>query len=321
MPSDLPIIDIHTHLWRSREIGRQALGGRMPDPQWTGTLEEHLETMHRAGVDRAVVLLVTPTRSMRERALQERGRFGDGQWAENSGLALDRKLLDRLDRTNTWGCAIVQDHPELVPFINVDLDLLAGEQLRNYVGNRVAEGARGVKLLPIEHYFHGNDRRLWPMYEYLESVRLPVLSQSGAGGGVSPYTSDSWGRPLYFGEVAAAFPKLNLILAHFGHGYMADVLRLTSSHENIHFDTTILASQIGSSPELSPEKTVALFRSVGIRHIVFGTNFPFAQDRTHDYDALRSLGLSEEEQRLIFYGNAARILNDTPVSQMASLHR
>src|SRR5947208_1215201 len=83
-------------------------------------------------------------------------------------------------------------------------------------GGRVAEGARGVKLLPLQHWFHGDDRRLWPMYEYLEAMGLPVLSQSGAGGPASPITGDAWGRPLPFGAAAAAFPKLNFILAHFG---------------------------------------------------------------------------------------------------------
>ncbi|MFN8559733.1 MAG: amidohydrolase family protein, partial [Dehalococcoidia bacterium] len=247
MPVRFPIIDIHTHLWRTPEIGRQALAPR-PNIVWTGTVQEHLDTMKSGGVERAVVLLVTPTREMRERALRERGSFGDPQWADSSGLALDRKLLERMDRNNTWGCAMGLHNPQLIPFINVDPDLLAGQELRNYVRNRVAEGARGVKLLPLQHHFHGDDRRLWPMYEYLEQTGLPVLSQSGAGGAVSPHTGDAWGRPIYFGAAAAAFPRLNFVLAHFGSGYTADVLALADRHERIHFDTSLITARVGESP-------------------------------------------------------------------------
>ncbi len=314
MPSAYPIIDIHTHLWRTREIGRQALGGlgsgTTTEPEWAGTIEEHLQTMKDAGVERAVVLLVTPTREMRERAVQERGAHGGPRWAENSGLALDRKLLERMDRNNTWGCAVAEQYPRFVPFINVDPDLIAGEQLRNYVQNRVVEGARGVKLLPLQHHFHGNDRRLWPMYEYLEHMGLPVLSQSGAGGPASPHTGDAWGRPLYFGEAAAAFPRLNFILAHFGQGYVADVVALTSRHARIHVDTSAIStSRIGVAPEWSRERTAALFRRVGIERVVFGTNFPISQARGHDAQVIDSLDLTESEKRRIFSENAERILD------------
>ncbi len=312
MPVPYPIIDIHTHLWRTREIGRQALGGR-PNLVWTGTIEEHLETMKPAGVERAIVLLVTPTREMRERALRERGAFGSPQWTENTGLTLDRRLLERMDRNNTWGCAVAQQYPQFVPFINVDPDLLAGEALANYVRNRVAEGARGVKLLPLQHQFHGNDRRLWPMYAYLESMGLPVLSQSGAGGPASPLTGDAWGRPSYFGEVAADFPRLNIILAHFGQGYLADVFALTARHDNIHFDTSLITGRVGGSPEWTPERTVAIFRRAGVRHVVFGTNFPFSQNRERDAEVIDGLALTDEEKRLIFFENAARILSTAPI--------
>ena len=325
MPTGYPIIDIHTHLWRTREIGRQALvgtrGSAMPAPEWTGTIEEHLETMKAAGVDRAVVLLVTPTREMRGRALRERGPYGGDRWADNSGLTLERKLLERMDRNNTWGCAVAQQHPQFVPFINVDPDLLAGDQLLNYVRNRVAEGARGVKLLPLQHHFHGDDRRLWPMYAYLERVGLPVLSQSGAGGPASPLTGDHWGRPSYFGEAAVAFPRLNIILAHFGIGYLADVFRLADEHQHIYFDTTAISSHIGASPEWSLERTAAIFRRVGARRIVFGTNFPFSQHRRRDAEVIDSLDLTDEEKRIIFSGNAVRILDDARLPTSAEAER
>jgi predicted TIM-barrel fold metal-dependent hydrolase len=143
---------------------------------------------------------------------------------------------------------------------------------------------------------------------------LPVLSQTGAGGPASPITGDSWGRPIYFGEAAEAFPRLNFILAHFGQGYIPDVIKLSARHERIHYDTTAIStSRIGQTPEWSLERTASLFRLVGIDRVVFGTNFPISQQREHDAEVIESLGLTDDENRRIFYENAVRILDHSRV--------
>jgi predicted TIM-barrel fold metal-dependent hydrolase len=308
-----PIIDVHTHLYRTPEIGRQALQGLNRERtffEWTGTVSDHLDTMSASGTDYAIAILVTPTREMREKAVS--GRGSSEQLAPDaSGIGLDQKLLGRLDRNNVWGCAAGQEHPQLLPFIHIDPDLQAGYDLANYVKNRVAEGAKGVKLLPLQNNFHGNDKRLWPMYEYLEGVGLPVFSQSG-GGAINPRNGHTWARPAYFADALRDFPELNMILAHGLGGYQGsldDALMLAESYTNVWFDTTVVTPRIGTSDEYSPEKVADLFRRVGVDHIAFGTNFPLIQyDRRKDIEGIKSLPLTDAEKRTIFYENAARIL-------------
>jgi predicted TIM-barrel fold metal-dependent hydrolase len=318
------IIDIHTHLWRTPEIGRQAAG---PGRPYTGIPSEHLATMASSGTDMAVGLLVTATREMRERAVRERKIDDNDTGPGQGGLALDEMLLRRLDRNNTWGCNVGREHPELIPFVHVDPDLLAGHQLANYVKNRVADGAKGVKLLPTQNLFHADDRRLWPMYEYLEDEGLPFLCQSGTGGGMSK-KGQYWASPARFEDVARDFPRLNMILAHALAGFLDSwevALSLAERFPNVHYDTTIAQAAVwenehsdpgaenprrGLLRDLTSEKLAGIMQKIGIEHIVFGTNFPLMQyERIRDIETIQGLPLTDSEKEAVLGGNAARILN------------
>ena len=63
--------------------------------------------MQEAGVAYAAAMVVSPTREMRQRYLRERGDYGTTVWESNSGLALDYKLLRRLDHNNAWDAGLV----------------------------------------------------------------------------------------------------------------------------------------------------------------------------------------------------------------------
>ena len=317
--ADYPIVDIHTHLFRTPEIGRRAFW-RDPHPAvipYTGLPEDHLAGMAEAGVAYAAAMIVTPTREMRQRILAQHDE-------DAGGLALDQQLLDRMDRNNVWGCQVARRHPAIVPFIMIDPDLLAGDALANYVRNRREEGARGVKLLPVQTHHHGDDKRLFAMYEYMESVNMPVFSQSGGGVGiaqngvaVNPVTGDAWGRPGRFAEVVATFPRLNVVLAHALGGYngsMGDLFGLVDRYEHVFVDTTVVTPRVGANVDRAHE-LARLARRVGPEHIAFGTNFPLAEfdhDRTRDIDIWRQLPLlSDEEKRLILSTNGMRIVHGT----------
>jgi hypothetical protein len=103
-------------------------------------------------------------------------------------------------------------------------------------------GARGIVLLPGLHGFYGNDRRVWPIYEMAQSFQLPILAQSGDAGPLPPRGRGHWGRPRYFGDVAASFPKLRLILGHLGKGYESEIAVLTRRYPNVYTETSMRVS-------------------------------------------------------------------------------
>src|SRR5438105_3615350 len=104
-----PIIDIHNHMWRTPEIGRQALLGLNRNRtyfEWTGTVDDHIKNMAICGIDYSMCMLVTPTGEMRDAAIARLGPVDAGIADDAAGLGLDQKLLMRLDRNNVWGCRV-----------------------------------------------------------------------------------------------------------------------------------------------------------------------------------------------------------------------
>ena len=321
---DYPIVDIHTHLFRTPEIGQRAFW-RNPHTAvipYTGLPEDHLAGMKDAGVSYSAAMVVSPTREMRQRYLRERGDYGTSVWESNSGLALDEKLLQRMDHNNAWGSWVGQQHPEIIPFIMVDPRLMSGDALASYVQNRWDEGARGVKLLGVQTHHHADDHRLFPMYEFMQSINMPLFAMTGGGTGmaqngvvVNPVTGDVWGRPLRFREVLETFPTLNVVLAHALGGYngsMGDLLYLADHFEHVFIDTTVVTPRVAEHPELALD-LAKLMRRVGAEHCCFGTNFPlteFDHDRKRDIDIILNLPLlSDREKRMILSDNGMRIVH------------
>ena len=300
------IIDAHTHIYRTEAIGHQAMSSLNPDIKWNGTPAELSACMAEFGIARSVGLVVTPTREMREKALMALpGDLTPGERREREA-AIDQQMAQRMERNNRWGAEVPREYPNILPFINVDPVLMDAEALRREIHEKAALGAKGIKLLPMQHHVHGNDRRLWPVYETAAELGLPVLSQSGAGGAASPATGDPWGRPRYFAEAAAAFPTVRIVLAHLGTGYEDDVMALTRDHANVYADTSTVPSRVLNG-RLDREGLARLIRGIGIGHVLFGTNWPLYDPRS-DVGVLESLPLTESEKQAIFAENALGVL-------------
>lgn len=299
------VIDAHTHIYRTEAIGHQAMSSLNPNIAWNGTPAELRACMAAFGVTRSVGLVVTPTREMREKAVAGLPAGLSAAERREREAAIDQQMRERMARNNRWGSALGPEYPEILPFVNVDPVLMDAGTLRREIQETAALGAKGVKLLPMQHHVHANDRRLWPVYETAAALGLPVLSQSGGGGG-APATGDPWGRPRYFAEPAATFPTVTFILAHLGTGYEEDVIALTGAYPNVYADTSTVPSRVLDG-RLSRDGLARLVRGIGVGHVLFGTNWPLYDPRA-DIEVIDALPLTAGEKRAIFFENAARIL-------------
>ena len=63
------IIDMYAHVYRTAEIGRQAMQGCARPQRWEGVIDELRASMRDTGIWRAVIATITPTQTMREKAL------------------------------------------------------------------------------------------------------------------------------------------------------------------------------------------------------------------------------------------------------------
>jgi predicted TIM-barrel fold metal-dependent hydrolase len=306
MPGEL-IIDVHAHVYRTPEIGRQAMEHAGRPLPWGGIIDELRALMHELGIGRTVIATATPTQTMREKALAQLPATLSESEREKAEVDVHTRMLERLNHNNLWGCEVGRLHPEFLPFVNLDPVLMDAVTIRQTIRQAVAHGARGILLLPALHGFYGNDRRAWPIYEMAQSFQLPILAQTGDAGPIPPTGRGHWGRPRYFGDVAVSFPKLTLILGHLGKGYESEIAVLTRRYANVYTETSMRLSGLGEPGKWTPAEAVTWFRLIGIDRIFFGTKWPLFDPR-RDLDAIRTLPLTPAERAKILGENARRVL-------------
>ena len=306
MPGEC-IIDTYAHVYRTAEIGRQALENLSRPQRWDGVIDELRMIMHEIGIWRAVIATVTPTQAMRQKALSQLPADLSRESRQKAEAEVRERMLQRMDHNNLWGCEVGRTYPELLPFINLDPVLMDAVTIRQKIRESVRKGARGIVLLPGLHGFYGNDRRVWPIYEMAQSFQLPILTQTGDAGPLPPGGRGHWGRPRYFGDVAASFPKLRLILGHLGKGYESEIAALTRRYPNVYTETSMRLSGLDEAGKWTPAEAVTWFRLIGIDRILFGTKWPLF-DSQQDIDTVHRLPLTAEERRKILGENARRAL-------------
>lgn len=293
--TDYPVIDAHIHTYPTPEIGLQAQQGAGLSGL-AGTVEEYLELMAASdghGIETAVMVNMTPVADMRDAFV------GRGSTEEEAAT----KSIERLGRRNAWTCEVTREHPQLLPYVSLDPSM--GErELMAELTTRVKEGARGVKLHPANQRYLPADRRLWPAYEEIQRLELPIISHSGFH--LDP-NSPPYARPDNFREVLEHFPKLTLVLAHLGQGFLEDSFDMAESYHGLCFDTSMAVAGSADPPAISDEEAVGILRRIGVDRVLFGSDFPWGHP-LRDAERIDRLPLTDDEKRLIFRENAQRVL-------------
>ncbi len=158
---DFPIIDAHVHTYLSREIGRQAMMGS-GHTDYGGTPDELLALMSCGGIEKAVMVNMTPVVDMFDAAVAKLPADISPSQRSQEEKRIGHDMIGRLQRRNEWTCSVAREHPQLIPFIGLDPSMSA-EQLVAEIDRRCDEGARGIKLHPPNQRFLPTDRRLWPV--------------------------------------------------------------------------------------------------------------------------------------------------------------
>ena len=102
--------------------------------------------------------------------------------------------------------------------------------------------------------------------------------------------------------IAKAFPKLTIIAAHVGgHACYDEVEQHLVGLPNVYFDIAM------GHTDASAEQTRRIVKKHGADHILFATDLPWGSPG-QTLDFLASLELSDEENELICYKNAQKLL-------------
>lgn len=122
------------------------------------------------------------------------------------------------------------------------------------------------------------------------------------------------GDPLGVARLAMAYPNLPFIVPHFGAGLFREALMAADAAPNIYLDTSSSNNWIRYTPGLTLDAVLKTALSVvGPRRLLFGTDssfFPRGWQRgvyETQKAALETVGLSQEDEALIFGGNFDRL--------------
>jgi uncharacterized protein len=226
-----------------------------------------------------------------------------------------------------------QRYPNLiVPFAMINVDQTQPEEITEFA----ERGFRGLKIInPRRNY---DDTTYFPLYEGAEKHHLVVLFHTGISGGMIDYLqfppkdanystepmrqmegnrrwqpeseADSWYgaarmQPIFLDGISVAFPELKIIGAHLGYGLYDSAAAVARWRRNVYFDIsggTVVRRHLLERKMLRSE--------VSTMKLTWGSDCDMAhmsRELTSWMEAFGEVGLSEQEQDQIFWGNAARI--------------
>ena len=173
------------------------------------------------------------------------------------------------------------------------------ENVENEVDRMLSIGLCGVKIHPDIQGVNIDDKRLMRLYEAIEG-RMPIYFHMGDCREQYPFSK---AKKLY--SVMKRFPNLKVIAAHFGSYSEWENVPMLADMDNIAFDTS------SSLQFMSVEKARELVELLGSDRIMFGSDYPVILPE-EEIELFMKLGLSDEDNKKIFYDNAIRFLSACP---------
>lgn len=169
---------------------------------------------------------------------------------------------------------------------------------------------RGLKLDPTLQDFSPQDRKVFPVYEAAEGLKIPLLIHTGLSW--APGTAVASGQPMLLEEPIRKFSNLNFVLAHFGWPWVWEAVALALKYPNVFLDTSCLYYD---SPReffqfvFTKQLPATLLERSLRNQIIFGSNYPRVEIKNMVH-ALRSLPLTEGCLSKILRENAERVLGE-----------
>jgi uncharacterized protein len=207
--------------------------------------------------------------------------------------------------SNDFVASIVRRHPKRFAFF-ASVDPWKPDAVGQLERAVKELGAIGAKFHPSLQDFYPSDERHYPLWEKAAELGIPCLFHTGTSGigagepGGQGVKLDP-ARPIHLDVVAARFPTLPIIAAHFGWPWHLELIAMALHKSNIFIELS------GWSPRYYPPE---LIREIGGRlqdRTLFGSDYPFIKP-ARVIEELSTLQLKPEATVKILRENAARLL-------------
>jgi predicted TIM-barrel fold metal-dependent hydrolase len=327
MTHDLEIIDCHSHVLRSEDhscdlysnLLRFSAAMGLPDrPSFFGTPDEAERVMRITGIAHMNVLMFTWSGTYWRQGLNVLPDEPKDRRIQEEELRL--RIVRRIRENNAWALSQAAQSSQLSCFVGIDPVLMDEQTMLAEIEHGLQHGALGVKHVPMNHATEGDDPRLWPVYDYLASTGVPMLTQVA---GFMPCS------PASFAPALGDFPDLKIVFAHLGHnrefgrGADAEVVALAHEFPGVHTDVSLRLTEVAEG-HIDPHDMVSHLRSIGSDRVLFGSNWviseylwmrshPDSQPETShdrlstDLEVLLRLPMSDEERVDLASGNFRRL--------------
>lgn len=240
----------------------------------------------------------------------------------NAG-GIEKGFLLAFDARRTWDSKVPNEHvAEVVNefpdrFIGfASVDPIGGELAIQELETAVNElGLKGLKIGPTYQEYMPNDQRAYPVYELAEKYNMPMIVHQAWG---YPRAPMRYALPYLLDDVALAFPKLRIIIAHLGFPWSLEALCLVAKHDHVYADISCrgMVEYGGSLKQVFRELVQARDLKV-LDRILYGSDFPWldpadyadeVKDINRYAEVLGEEPLTQAEIDGIMGGNAQRML-------------
>jgi len=234
----------------------------------------------------------------------------------NEAIKYDlEKIIFVTSGGNDIAVKIIKTHPDkFIAYAHHDPSIFnAADILENYINL----GLRGYKILGPSVKTPLNDKSLYPIWETAQYYEIPVLIHFGIMGGAGGIAYHQNINPLIIHDVAKNFPHLNIIIPHFGCGYVFETLNLCWACPNVFIDTSGSNQWMRWMPyEINLENLFRkYFETIGPERIIFGTDSSwFPRGFTEIYlkeqiKAMLSVGFNYDDLDKVLYKNIKLLLS------------
>lgn len=199
---------------------------------------------------------------------------------------------------------VVANHKEtLIGFAGID-PLQSEDPVRDLDSFIKEWDMKGLNLQPWVQGLYPNDKRYYPIYDYLQNRGMPVTIHASIN--FSVHRGIEYSHPLFLDHIACDFPRLTIVANHGGWPWVSEAVAVAWKHRNVFLEIGGVSPKYIAKQGSGWEPLLA-YATVLQDQILFATDSTVSHERV--IKEVNDLPLKDMIKEKLLYRNAMRILN------------